>query len=196
MKQSRCIGGAYREIVKEDRCISGVYREVIKAHRCVYGVYRQYFGGCPVSRAVIRLYQTTGSASAIKLKTGGIGYYHGSGTYTAKFILDLYDRNGNLINYNLLSDISGLDEFVLMVDTHFQIFSGSGTAGDTVFGVNASTYETFSSYAAYADGWFTVTKDNFTTKYIEINWNASAQRDVVFEYLKINGEDIPLEITL
>lgn len=195
MKELRSVGGTYRNIKSELRSVGGTYRKIAKSYRSVSGVYRQYFGGCPIGAAVIRLYQSTGDNT---LTFYDDGYSHGSAddTCTAKLILDLYDTSGNMISYNTLEDIAGLDTFELSVNTVFMLFSsGAATASDNIFGINAGTYEEWSSYVARAEGDFAVTQDDFTTKYIEVAWKGSCQRTVTFNYLLINGEEVPLTIT-
>lgn len=195
MKEMRSISGTYRNIKHEYRSVSGAYRKLAKCYRSVSGVYRQYFGGSPISAAVIRLYQSTGE-STLTFDTDG--YSHGSSDdgFTARLILDLYDTSGNMISYTTLEDIAGLDTFELSVNTVFMIFySGSGTIKDDIFGVSAADKEVWSEYIARAEGNFTVTKDDFTTKYIEIEWKGNCQRTVTFNYLLINGEEVPLTIT-
>ena len=154
MKELRSVSGIYRNIEREFRGVSGVWREIAECHRNVAGVWRKYFGGCPVGSAVIRLYQTTGNTNGLTVNANG--YSHGSSDdgFTAKFILDLYDKSGNMINYTLLSDIAGLDKFELSVSTSFMLFSGSGTANDNIFGVNAYEHEVWSDSAAIAKGDF------------------------------------------
>jgi hypothetical protein len=79
-----------------------------------------------------------------------------------------------------------------MVDTKMQVFS-SVTIQDSVFGINPQNYETDDGVGFYApEGWFTITKSNFTTKYITLYLRGSGQRDLTFGDLVINDEIVPI----
>ena len=190
MARYKGIDGVAREVIKRYKGVDGVARKISKGYRGIDGVARQYFSLMEIASAVIRLTDVSGETDSLHVTTNG--YYHGSvdSSLSATFTLELYNNNGEQIEFETLNDIDGLDTFSLSVSTTFQIFAGSVTASDVIFGNSASSYESFSS-ASYK-GSFTVTKDNFTSKYINITKRGSGQRTVTFGSLIINGEVIPL----
>lgn len=194
MTQYLGVSGVARKVKSPYVGVNGVSRKISSGYVGVSGIARKYYSSKPVSRAVIKLVSTSGDSS---LSITDNSYSQGSSDdgMEAQFILNLYNSSGNLISYETLDDISGLESFELDVSTYMQIFYGSGTIQDVIFGLNATDYEVWSSYAAYAKGSFTVTQDNFTSKYIEVKRKGSCQRDVTFGSLYINGEEIPFTVS-
>lgn len=193
MARYRGVSGVSRECVKRYRGVSGVSRQIQKGYRGVGGVGRQYFASNPVASGKIRLYSYTSSESGydVEISDKSIRHWSGDG-YTAKFILELYDSAGVPITFEKLSDIQGIDTVSWMVDTKMQVFS-SVTIQDSVFGINPQNYETDDGVGFYApEGWFTITKSNFTTKYITLYLRGSGQRDLTFGDLIINDEVVPI----
>lgn len=194
MARYRGVNGVARECVKRYRGVNGVARQITKSYRGVNGVARQFFASNPVSKAILRLDYYSGTnytigANSIKQNTDG------ENSETIRFILDLYDIYGEVISYNKPTDIENLETFKLSVSTSYNVFSGSANWSCKVLGVNALSYESSGVYNWYGDGDFTVTESNFTSRYVEMQSSTQGHRTVTFNYLQINGEQIPLEIS-
>lgn len=192
MTQSRCINGVYRDIVKENRCVSGAYREITKAHRCVNGVYRKYFeNGVKIARAAVIVSDSYGQSDK---RFTSKGYWHQTGDeeYWFHLVLNLYDSNDNLIEYETLDDINGLESFRWDVETTLEFYDSGFVRDEIIFGHSAFSFEDTSQHNLWT-GEFTFTKDNFKDKYIKVRNGTGVYYLMTVEFgtLYINGEAIP-----
>lgn len=196
MSEYRGVGGVAREITKKYRGVGGVAREVATRYRGVGGVARPVFENkVKIARAHVVVSDSSGQSN--KRFTSN-GYWHDTSTETYWFylVLNLYDSNGNLIEYETLDDIDGLESFRWNVSTLFEFYATGVDRNDSIFGHNPFTYEDVSQ-DWYWPGEFTITKDNFKEKYIRAyhGYPKSFKITVEFGPLYINGESIPFSFS-
>lgn len=192
MARYRGVNGVAREVVKRYRGVNGVAREITKGYRGVNGVAREYFANeTKIARASVIVSDSYGNSDK---RFTSKGYWHqtASSDYWFHLVLNLYDSNDNLIEYETLDDIAGLESFSWTVETELEFYDSGFNRTENIFGHSTFSFEDTSQYNHWT-GEFTFTKNNFKEKYIRVYHGAGVYYLMTVEFgtLYINGEAIP-----